>query len=281
MNIMVMAGTSDARRIIKCLSSREGVNILATATTPHGSELARISGANRILEGRFDSDELLEIIKKNDIELLIDATHPFAAAATQNAIKASDTMGVDYIRFERPSTKLPDSELVFKSNSFEDAVKTILELLNRNDSISSAEFSSKKRSSAEDLTDESGRVFHMAGGNTLHYLTNYIPQEKIVVRVIPTVYSVKRCLELGIPHRNIIAMEGTFSKEFNEILMKEYQVDVVLTKESGMSGGTLPKIQAALDVGIPSVVVMRPEIKELRGRTVLKEIESLCDELFR
>jgi precorrin-6A/cobalt-precorrin-6A reductase len=41
MNMMVMAGTSDAKKIIRELSNRKDVNILATATTSHGADLAR------------------------------------------------------------------------------------------------------------------------------------------------------------------------------------------------------------------------------------------------
>lgn len=258
MNIMVMAGTSDARKIIKCLSSRESVTILATATTGHGIELALRSGADKVLEGRFDSEELTGIIKDNDIELVIDATHPFASIATRNAIHASDVTGVEYIRFERPVTKIPDSEFVYKCNSFEDAVQKIQIILKQTPTIS-------------------GNVLHLAGVNTLHYLTNTLTPEMIVARILPSVYSVKKSLELGIPHKNIIAIEGTFSKEFNGILMEEYQIGVVLTKESGQSGGTSSKIQAAVELNIPLVIVMRPEVAELQGKRVFDDVKSLCD----
>ena len=99
MNVLVMAGTSDARKIITHLSKEKVIKVMATATTTHGAELAKISGASKVLEGFFDSEKLANILKENDIHLLIDATHPFASNATQNAIRASDTVGVDYIRF--------------------------------------------------------------------------------------------------------------------------------------------------------------------------------------
>lgn len=256
-----MAGTSDAGKIIQGLSSREGVNIMATATTYHGTELALSSGADKVLEGRFDSDELARIIKENHIDILIDATHPFASEATRNAIRASDTSGMDYMRFERPLTELPDSKLLYKCSSFEMAVQQIIQILNQSD-------------------NKTGRILHLAGVNTLHHLTERISREMIVARVLPSVYSVKKCLELGIPHSNIVAMEGTFSTEFNSILMEEYRIDVVLTKESGQSGGTSSKIQAAIDQDIPLVLVMRPEVAELYGKRVFNDVKSICDEVL-
>lgn len=272
MNVVVMAGTSDARKIIAHLS-KEGIKVLASATTAHGAELAKISGANKVLEGFFDSEKLTNILQDNDIKLLIDATHPFASAATQNAIKASDVVGVDYIRFERLATIIPDSQLVHQVDSFEDAAIVIRDILNQNDSFKEENPSTGKNHSM-------GKVLHLAGVNTLHHLTEVISPDLVVVRVLPTVYSVKKSLELGIPHVNILAMEGTFSPRFNGILMEEFQIKVVLTKESGESGGTMSKIQAALDLEVPVVIVMRPEIDELEGKMVFGEVELLIDEVL-
>lgn len=272
MNVLVMAGTSDARKIITDLSKEEGIIVLATATTSHGVELAHRSGANKVLKGFFDSEKLANIIQDNDIELLVDATHPFASAATQNAIKASDSVGIDYIRFERPATIIPDSHLIQRVNSFEEAAVVIKDIMNQNDFLNGENPSNGKVLS--------NKVLHLAGVNTLHYLTEVISPDLIVARVLPTVYSVKKSLELGIPHDNIVAMEGTFSPRFNGIIMEEFQIKVLLTKESGQSGGTMAKIQAALDLKVPVVIVMRPEIDELEGKIVFNEVDLLISDVF-
>jgi Precorrin-6x reductase len=252
MNVLVMAGTSDARKIITDLSMGKGIKVLATATTPHGVDLAKTSGASKVLEGFFDSEKLTNILRDNDIKLLIDATHPFASAATQNAIKASDVVGVDYIRFERPATIIPDSQLIHQVNSFEDAAVVIREIINQNDFLveenpsrvkippTGMNSSTGKNPSMAKFTSK-GKVLHLAGVNTLHHLTDIISPDLIVARVLPTVYSVKKSLELDIPHVNILAMEGTFSPRFNGILMEEFQIKVVLTKESGEAGAPSPR----------------------------------------
>ncbi len=273
MNVLVMAGTSDARKIIQNLATEDWLSILATATTSHGAELAQSSGANKIMEGFFDSEKLANIIQANDIGLLIDATHPFASAATQNAIKASDSAGVDYIRFERPATELPDSDFIHQVNSFEDAAVVIKEILNQTD------FSRGENPSNGKVLSKN-KVLHLAGVNTLHYLTEVVSPDLIVARVLPTIYSIKKSLELGIPNDNIVAMEGTFSPRFNGILMEEFQIKVVLTKESGGSGGTISKIQAALALEVPVVIVMRPEIDELEGKAVFNEVQLLVNDVL-
>ncbi len=259
-----MAGTSDARKIIKSLS-KGNVSVLATATTSHGTDLAQSSGASKVLEGYFNSDQLVRVIEENSIQILIDATHPFASLATQNAIIASEKTGIEYVRFERPPSDLPDSELIHKCYSFEEATRKILEI--------------KK----EDLLEKNqvkGKILHLAGVNTLHHLTNKISPHFIVIRTLPAVYSIEKCLKLGIPHGNIVAMEGIFSPKFNRILMEEYQIEIILTKESGDSGGVMSKIKAALDLNIPVVIVMRPEIKKLQGKKVFDDLSYLCDEII-
>jgi precorrin-3B C17-methyltransferase len=55
-------------------------------------------------------------------------------------------------------------------------------------------------------------------------------------------------------------MQGPFSKEFNEVLWKNWRIDCVVTKESGEVGGFLAKSEAAYSLGIPLIVVERPPI---------------------
>jgi precorrin-6A/cobalt-precorrin-6A reductase len=250
---MVMAGTSDARKIIKKLSIT-GNYIMATAISINGGELAKNAGANKILVGRFDSVKLAEIIRNDEIDILIDATHPFASDATKNAIKAAEAEKIRYIRFDRPTLDIPDNELIHRVNNFKEAVDEIVKL-------------------------GDSHILHLAGVMTLHHLTGKIYPHRVVARVLPTTFSIEKCQEAGIPPQNIVAMQGTYSKEFNRALMKEYDISVVVTKESGKSGGTPSKLEAALELGIHIVMVMRPEVSELKGKTVFKSVDDVVDEI--
>jgi precorrin-6A/cobalt-precorrin-6A reductase len=254
--IMVMAGTRDARNIISELSNWGEIHILATATTTHGAELARSSGADEVVEGRLDAVDMSEIIGSRQINFIIDATHPFAANATLNAIRAAENTGITYLRLERPRSKLPDNKLLNVVCSFREAVELIIE-----------------------LNEE--RVFHMAGVTNLHYLTERIEGIRIVTRVLPSIYSINKCLELGLPPQNIVAMEGTFSPDFNRALMQEYKINLVLTKDSGQIGGTPSKIAAALELNLPVIVVKPPEVRELHGKKIFNHVEDLIGEITK
>lgn len=247
-----MAGTSDAVRIIKNLSQLDEIEIIATTTTKYGGELASDAGADEIIIGHLGIQEISDLLNVNKIEFLIDATHPFAAEATVNAIRSADKSNIKYIRFERPPTKIPDNELFFEARSFDEASKM-----------------------AVDLIDEDKRIMHLAGVSTLPHMLRWNSPKKIVARVLPVISSIKKCLEFGIPVKNIIAMQGTYSKEFNTILLKEFKIGLVITKESGETGGTKSKIDAAMEVGIPTIIVKRPVIDELENEIVFTNMEDL------
>jgi len=255
MRLMVMAGTSDAAILIKRLKNiKNDIHITATTVTSYGAEIAKSAGADAIICQPLPKDQLTINLIKGKIDILVDATHPFAAEATRNAIKASKETEITYFRLERTPTVLPESPLIHQVASFSQAAYLAQKISN-------------------------DRVLHLAGVSTLHHLTEFIDTDRIVVRVLPTPYSIKKCLELGLPGENIIAMQGTFSREFNQALMMEYGAEVVVTKDSGEIGGTPSKIEAALELGIPVIIVSRPEVPELKKEKVSSSVDELLEEL--
>jgi len=252
MNVMVMAGTEDATNIIKKLSSTGKFNILATTTTSYGADIAKSAGADNVISKGLTEEELIEVIKTNRIKILVDATHPFAIVATKNAIKAAKITAIRYIRFERPKEILNESRFIHKIHSFEEAASKALELTNGHDNI-----------------------LHLAGVLTLKSVLDKIESSRVFARVLPSLDSIQKCFDLGLKQKNIIAMQGVFSKEFNKALMEEYNISLIITKESGETGGTQTKINAALELGVQVIIVMRPEIKELENEEVFNEINKL------
>lgn len=255
-----MAGTSDAVGIIGKLAEHEDLEVIATTTTRYGGDLAVSAGADEIIVGRLGVQEIADFLDVNKIDLLVDATHPFASEASINAVKSAHKSGIKYMRFERPSIIIPDHDHVFQVSSFQEAATMGIEIIKENNN---------------------GRMMHLAGVSTLHHMIKAIYPRLIVARVLPMVYSVKKCLEIGIPRENIIAMQGTFSKEFNKALMKEYAVDVVVTKESGETGGTHSKMAAAIELEIPIIIVKRPIIPELENEMVFNDIDILVENIIQ
>ena len=95
-------------------------------------------------------------------------------------------------------------------------------------------------------------------------------------RVLPTVAGITACEGAGIPHRNIIAMQGPFTLELNLALMQQFHIRYLVTKDGGSAGGFAEKAQAAAQSGAALVVLRRPEEC---GETA-EEILQRCRELL-
>ena len=78
------------------------------------------------------------------------------------------------------------------------------------------------------------------------------------VRVLPTREGIAACEAAGVPHRNIIAMQGPFSYALNCALIEQFSIRYLVTKDGGAVGGFTEKAQAAQDAGAQLIVVRRP-----------------------
>lgn len=252
MKILVMSGTRDAFEIISKLKENPQIHITATTTTSYGSQRAKDSGAHEVVPHGLKKGELINLISKNKIDVLIDATHPFAAKATINAISASKATKTYYIRFERPQIEIKDNPLIIKTFSFKEASRV-----------------------ASTMTK--GNIMHLAGVSTLGEVLSHNDHDKVFIRVLPVLDSVEKCLKMGLEPSHIIAMQGTFSENFNKALLEEYKISLIITKESGKPGGTPSKIAAALELGLKAVIVMRPYIKELENEKVVQSMDELLN----
>lgn len=232
--IWVLSGTKDGAKIISPLK-KEGVRVFASAVTEYGAEMSKKAGADSVIARAADCDEMVEIINKKKISAVVDATHPFAVEASKNAMRACRKAGISYIRYERKAAKIPDSALVHHVRDFREAGKKAAQLGNV--------------------------IFFAAGSRNLDKFLKAAKRKKIIARVLPDVKAIQKCLSLGLKPSEIIAAEGPLSEAFNKAMLREYKADVVVTKESGTVGGVESKVNAALALDIPVIIVKRPEIE--------------------
>ncbi|MCL4516050.1 MAG: precorrin-6A reductase [Firmicutes bacterium] len=232
--ILLLAGTGDGRLLLAGLK-KDGYQVIAAAATPYGGELLEMTA--RTIARPLDKDDLLALIKSEGITALVDATHPFARRASENAISACRETGVSYLRFEREKVRIPDHPLIHRCRDFPEAAR-------------------KAAAFGEVL-------FLTTGSKTLELFLAEARKtgKRVVARVLPDPEVMARCFALGLRPPDIIAMQGPFSYQLNKALLAEYQATVLVTKESGSAGGTDTKVKAALALGIPVVLIQRPEVE--------------------
>ncbi|MFA7467744.1 MAG: precorrin-6A reductase [Desulfotomaculaceae bacterium] len=236
--ILLLAGTADGREIAVRLGGA-GHRFIACAATEYGGRLLANSNAEEIIYGRLNAEELAELICNRNVQLVIDATHPYAEAATVNADQACAVTAAKYIRFQRPALVMPESPLIHPVRGYREAADRAVEL-------------------AEQC------IFLTTGVKTLSTFVTAARTagKKVIARVMPDLEGLRQCLELGIKPGDIVAMQGPFSADLNKQLIIHYRADVLVTKESGTIGGTNAKLEAALALAIPVVLVTRPPVPE-------------------
>jgi precorrin-6x reductase len=233
--ILVLAGTGDGRELAEALAAA-GCRVLASAATPYGAELLRTAGPDlTVREGPLDRTALEELLRSGRFQGLLDATHPFATEVSPLAREAARDCGVSYLRWERPPAALPDSPLVHLAANWQEAAERLAALGAR-------------------------QVFLAVGVKPLQEITGYpaLAGCRFTVRVLPVPASLETCRSLGLGLEQIIACQGPGTLRLNEAMLDAAGAEAFVIKESGSEGGTAVKVQAALNLGIPVVVVGRP-----------------------
>lgn len=233
--ILFLAGTSDARELAVLLKEK-GYDLLGTVVTESGANSLREAGI-AVHQGRLNREQLAILAKKYQARVIVDASHPFAEEASRNAMAAARLLNIPYLRYERPEEREYSHPLLRKVKDYEEA--------------------------AEMASHHQGVVMLTTGSKTLEIFTKKLlgkPGLTLIARMLPRVDNMEKCEKLGIEQKHIIAMQGPFSKELNAAMYRQYGVTLVISKESGKQGSVDEKVQAAIDLGIPVLLIQRPTI---------------------
>ena len=244
MKALVFAGTTEGREAALMLA-RRGISVMAFTATDYGHEV--LDGAadglqNLAVEsGRLSEEQIRELLMGEAPDtLVIDATHPYAAQVTANIRRACVDAQKRYIRIVRKSTFAGEPAGV---TVLADA-QALCEWANREENI-------KKK------------ILLTTGSKDLRIYTaidSY--RDRVWPRILPDMDSLRIATELGYKKSNIICMQGPFSTEMNIAMIKSVGAQVLVTKDTGKTGGFDSKLEAALRSGIEAVVIGRPSDQE-------------------
>lgn len=241
--ILVFGGTTEGRFLTEYLV-RMHINHEASVATEYGRDILSGIDKDNLLVGRKDEDEIRKVIADGHFNLVIDATHPFATMASSQIKSACDEQGVPYLRLQRDTGNKTSHEQDIEGKSeivYVDDLQDAIEELNR----------------------LSGNILLLTGSKNLYEISRSISDiKRLYARVLPNEESIKKCTEAGLFGRQIIAMQGPFSKDMNIATIREVDARAILTKESGRTGGFDEKIEAAYSCGIKAIVIRNPESME-------------------
>lgn len=253
--ILVFAGTTEGRKLYVELI-KKGIPALFCVATEYGEMVLSPDPLIEIKKGRLDHREMSELMKTEEFSMVIDATHPYAVEVTRNIRAAAETAGLSYLRLLRETEVLTSSELIRYFENTSECAKAL----------------------AAGVEKKSSNVLLTTGSKELAAFTGYgALKEKLFVRVLPSRESISLCEDNGISGKQIIAMQGPFSKELNEALIRQYDIGIMVAKESGKTGGYGEKVDACKACGTMLYVIKNPDTGE--GFT-LDQISNKLDEIY-
>ena len=231
--IFVAAGTKDGRELADFLQSH-GFAVTASAVTEYGGELLKKNPALAVNNKPLDTAGLIAYLREINATAIIDATHPYAKNASQNAIAAGKALALPYMRYERPAAAVTYENVCCVADYAAAAAKC--------------------------AAMPWQNIFLTTGSNNLKIFADALPNKRLIARVLPSAKIIAECLALGLTPADIIAMQGPFSQKLNEEMFRCVNADVIITKNSGALGGTDTKTAAAAALNLPVVMIERPQI---------------------
>lgn len=248
MHVLLLGGTTEARRLAADLDARPGVRV-TTSLAGRVARPAALEGDVRI--GGFGGvDGLAAWLREQEVDAVVDATHPFAATISQHAVRAAAATGVPSVMLRRPGWRPEPGDRWHDAASLADA-SALLPALGR-------------------------RVFLTTGRLGLAAFAD----SPAVPDLLPELHFLVRSVEPPDPplprHTEVLLDRGPYTVEGETALLREHRIDVLVTKDSG-GAATAAKLTAARALSVPVVIVRRPPPPE--GATVLPDEESVRSHL--
>ena len=251
---VIFAGTTEGRELSEILSQK-GCEHTVCVAGDYGAEMLKDSPFACVHSGRMNREEMMAFLQSAGFDsegIVVDATHPYAADVTGNIRAAAKQLGCRYLRVIRERCGVSG-----------DALTEYADL----------------RSCAEAVDGTQGNILLTTGSKELHAYCEAVSEAtraRTYVRVLPSLESLKLCLDEGIASDHILAMQGPFSEELNLAVMRQYQIRHIVTKESGSAGGYEEKVRAAREAGAAVHVIVRPSAEE--GISVRRTAQILLGE---
>ncbi|MEB3357693.1 MAG: cobalt-precorrin-6A reductase [Synechococcales bacterium] len=255
--IWLIGGTQESAQIGRSLA-QQSVPCTVTVTTPEARRLYPDCDCLRIWVGRLDGEQITPFLIQEQIEAILDASHPFAVEVSRLAMAIATRHHIPYLRYERPTLAVPSS----CDQPSLDAEVTLP--LNALDTL---------------LTDPSyrhQRVLLTLGYRLLDRFRDWHTQMTLFARILPSPVALEAAIAAGFTSDRLIALRPPLSADLERALWQHWQISTVITKASGTPGGEDVKRQIAQSLGVRLVTLARPPITYLAQTSNLQGAIAFC-----
>jgi precorrin-6A/cobalt-precorrin-6A reductase len=240
--ILILGGTTEARLLAGKLAAHADVDVTLSLA---GRTAEPAQQPVPVRSGGFGGAEgLARHLRDKAVDLLVDATHPYAAQISRNAYAAARLADVQAFALCRPAWQ---PVLGDRWRFVDDAQGAVAALGNA-----------------------PRRVFLALGRQEIGAFTK-APQHSYVIRSVDPVDP-----PLDVPDVKYILARGPFAEADELRLLSKRRIDAIVAKNSG-GLATYGKIAAARELGIEVILFQRPEVPEMASVATVAEAIAMVD----
>jgi precorrin-6A/cobalt-precorrin-6A reductase len=222
--LLILGGTGDAVKLAQQASLLDLQVISSLAGRTRQSLESNDVGAGAVRTGGFGGVEgLVAYLRQENIDLVIDATHPFARQISWNTAAAAECCGVPRLLLERPAWEPVAGDRWFSVQNHTAAAALLPGLAQR--------------------------IFLTIGRQELHNYAHLQDLWFLMRSIDPPLDPV--------PPGEVLLDKGPFTWVAEQHLLWQHQIELIVSKNSG-GAATYAKIAAARKLGLPVVMVERP-----------------------
>ncbi len=233
--ILIFGGTTEGR--IAADVCEQAAKSYLYSTKSGDQRLVGVSYAE-VLSGAMDCGDIVALARQREVELIVDAAHPYAENLHDNIAEAASKLSIPIIRYERAESSISYSGAVYL-NSMSEAVEYI-------------------------TSNSLCGVLALTGVKSAKLLSPISSSHRVILRIMDREESNSQIESSHFPIENIIYYD--YCRQDDELqLCRELGVNAILTKDSGDSGGVSRKVESAIELGIPLLVIKRPQMPQYRS----------------
>ncbi|MDH3595609.1 MAG: cobalt-precorrin-6A reductase [Rhodospirillales bacterium] len=222
--LLLLGGTAEALELARSTAGDPGLHTV-TSLAGRTRRPAEIPGEVRV--GGFGGAEgLARHLQEQAIDLLVDATHPFAVVMARNAAQACHDTGVPRLKLLRPAWRPAPGDLWLEA--------------------------ADAAAAAAGLSGLGGRFFLTTGLRDIAAFAG-LEDPWFLVRLIDRPEAA-----LPLARHDLILARGPFAEAAEVALMRGHRIEALIAKNSG-GYSTYAKIAAARRLGLPVVMIRRPK----------------------
>jgi precorrin-6A/cobalt-precorrin-6A reductase len=243
MKILILGGTAESRALAGRLAETGRFDVTLSLAGRTAKPLAQPVPVRR---GGFGGVEgLAGYLCGEAIDVLIDATHPYADAISANAARAAALSGVPLIALRRPAWKTVSGDQWIEVETIAAAVAA--------------------------LGQAPRRVLLALGRNEIAPFAE-APQHTYLVRSVDPVDP-----PLAVPHAIYLTARGPFSEADDRALLERHRIDVIVAKNSG-GEASYGKIAASRALHLPVIMLKRPALPEADKVETVDDVLAWLDQ---